>query len=203
MKSLFLVLLLAALAYAVEEVRVPEARLPVVVSNATQCVYNKREERLSCRDGEEVVECDAAFEFEREEDEKRFKIFGLGARDFGEEKNYRSLVFCLYPRGLDNSSYVNESARWSLYQSEKRGDLGFRVEKASCYERLIRVFLQADDKHVVKIGERNVTLFGEILTLDRSVQKRWFYGYGFYPYFNGFWGWYGWPYYGGLFWGRK
>ena len=218
MKSVCLVLLLVALTMAFEN-KFDEAnkversvleQLPIS-QNTTQCVYSSEERRLVCRDGAESVECGVVFDVSALGSRGRFEIFGIERIDNGTEEVH-SWVYRLFPRRMDNSTYESSECevegrrvRLSLYWSENQVDAGFRVEDRQCYERLVGLFRQSTERHVIQWGpvgaRQESVLFGEILVRDRAVQKRWLYGYGFWPY-SGLWGWYGYPY-SGLFWGRK
>lgn len=180
--------------------------------NTTQCVYSVEERRLVCRDGAESVECGAVFNISALGVQRRFEIFGIERIENSSEP-VQSWRYRLFPRRLDNSSYdANEfevegrRVRLSLFWSEREVAefAGFRVEDRQCYERLVALFRESAERHVIQwgpVGQRQESvLFGEILVRDRAVEKRWLYGYGFWPY-SGLWGWYGYPY--SLFWWGK
>ena len=74
-----------------------------------------------------------------------------------------------------------------------------KIRSQWCWERLVRLFNSSVADHVVRVENgTEVSLFGEVLFADKSVQKRWLgwsLGWG--------WGYPGWglPLYG-LAWGK-
>lgn len=193
MKSICLVVLLLGLAYAVEEK--PALDMPPA-SNSSRCIYSVKDEKLSCQDGQEMVECEAAFDVTRLNLSSSFKIFAIEKIEKAAEK----VRFNLYPRQLDNASFVDSEfvvdgtpVHISLYTAEKQELPGIRVEKSACFDKLVKLFVEPVEKHVVKIGEKEVSLACEVLIMDKDVKKRWLWGLGF-----------GWPFFGlglGFGWG--
>jgi hypothetical protein len=164
--------------------------------NSTQCVYNPESKIFSCRGAaqESVVECPAIFEWEGEQS---FNLFGLGFADASR--------YWLYPRSLDNSTYLNHSLIVEgvvrdlfLYFGDKRVEYGFRVTEESCFERLVNLIKISSVEHVCSVeGDLAVPMIGEVLLVNSEISKRWGFGYG---YGMGLGGWgYGGLGYGGLY----
>lgn len=170
--------------------------------NHSQCIYRPDDKVLSCKGLVETVECSTIAEMSVL-GEKKFNLFGIGMiPDFTENK-LESMKYWLYPRKVDNSTYLNrtvsiengKSVDLVLYYNEKSTEqVGFRVTDLKCYEKLVRLF--ADASRVPRMfrleSESNIVqevpLFGEILVLDKAIQKRWLWGYTWSPYS---WGWSG------------
>lgn len=146
---------------------------------------------------------------------KMFSIYGIGKLSTEiKDMKAESVRFFLYPRNIDNQTYFNYSVPIEgsnvdlvLYYAEKFIDYGLRVTDLKCYERIVDMFSRSIENHVVRLEsdllvKPEVSLIGEILCNDKTVQKRWLYGYGWgYPYYGG-WG-YGGYGYGGLWgWGK-
>lgn len=181
--------------------RVPE------MENTTQCMFNSEKRLLSCRGLSGIVDCEAFGEMERLGD-RRFNVFGIGEVRGLEDADDVERRFWLFPRSLDNTTYLNYTIRVGeedvplyLYFGEEARETGIRVTELKCYTRLISLLDLITEKHVPVIeGEerRECGLIGEILIVDKELTKKWWgWGYGGY----GLWGW---PYWGGWgLWGRK
>ena len=123
--------------------------------------------------------------------------------------------YWLYPRKLDNSTYFNHTIKVGnvlsdlvLYYGDKFVEYGLRVTDLSCYDRLVGLFRESTMIHEVPLEESKieVPLFGEILVMDKNVQKKWLYGYGWGLGSLG-WGWGGLGYglgypYSSYYWGK-
>lgn len=142
---------------------------------------------LACRGPNGIVECPAELEVSRLGSIK-FEVYGirkdevLSHRIPVEESRYE-----LFPRKLDNSTYVNntvivdgEPVELFLYFGEKSVSSGVRVVDKKCYIRLVDVvYTPSTEAHVVKLeNEQEVSLFGEILIAEKPAHKRWL-GFGF------------------------
>ena len=139
----------------------------------------------------------------------QFEVFGL-RRD--QDKSFVSpienRIYELYPRRLDNETYVNytvtvegKTAELYLYYAPTSTRVGLRVTEPKCYVKIIDiVFNKSVAKQVVEIKSgAHVELFGEILAVEKPTQKRWL-GFGF-PWLwgMGLWGWglgWGFPFWG-------
>jgi hypothetical protein len=133
----------------------------------------------------------------------KFPVFGI-RRDveLSERTPIEDSVFELFPRKIDNTTYMNSTmvvegkpVEILLYWNEKAIHAGYRVTEVKCYRRLIeKVFVPSTLRQLVKLenGEE-IHLFGEVLFADKPQQKRWL-GFGF-PFFGA--GLFGW----GLGWG--
>jgi hypothetical protein len=138
--------------------------------------------------------------------------------DVAEGRAVESMRYWLYPRSLNGTTYANRTvalengrvADLMLWYGERAAtegqQLGVRVTDVQCYERLVRLFADASRQpHMVRLeagpqAVQEIPLFGEVLVMDKNVQKRWLWGYGW---GLGSWGWgaWGWPY-GGYWWGK-
>lgn len=193
---------------------------PVAAFNHSQCVFKPEDKLVSCRVSPvETVECSAVCDTSAlgsGEHKNRYNVYGIGLRaDCGDKcDQIESKRYWLYPRKLDNTTYLNHSV---VAENGKRFDtvvgcgenkfidvVGLRVNDCRCYERLVRVFEETSKlPQMVRLESgpavlEEVGLVGEILVLDKSVQKRWLYGYGFG--LNGLYGWgglglYGYPWF--------
>jgi len=193
--------------------------------NATQCIYKPEEKTLSCQsDSETFVECPTIGEWSMlDAGSHKFPIFGLSTPRCmvsASECSPQNTVYRLHPRKPDNETYSshtivsNKTGKavdimlWgsgSLAIGEGTPMAGLRVSDVKCFERLVK--LNAETCRTPRTfgivhnatSSEEVTLCGEILVVDKSLQKRWF-GWGG----LGMWGW-GWPYWGfgaPLLWGR-
>lgn len=183
------------------------------LANSTRCVYLPESKQLSCKWMEQVIECDAVCERSALGSSRSFSIFGIGklSAEFS-NSSIESIRYFLYPRDLNNQTYYNYSMVVDgkvidlvLYYGESGVETGLRIPNLRCYERLVNLFRQSTEHHIVKLegSGSEVQLIGEILSNDKNVQKRWLWGYGWglgYP-----WGWGGLGYgYGlglGYYWG--
>jgi hypothetical protein len=166
--------------------------------NVTQCIYRPEDKILACRGTTGDVECESVFEWSGESD---WKIFGLGfVPELLEAKN-EQIKYFLFPRNLDNVTYVNHTVIVDgaerdlfLYYGEKRVEFGFRVVDPVCWSRIVSL---------IRVSSDGVNaMIGEVLLMDKQVAKRWLWGYGWGLGLGG-WGYgglgYGYPY--GI-WGR-
>jgi len=193
---------------------------PAEGMNSTQCIFKPEEKSVSCRGSVETVECSAVCDTSilGEKHNSKYSVFGIGMmseRDRVEGK-IESVRYWLYPRKLDNSSYLNHSVVADNGRvvdvvvgcGERFVDVaGLRITDCRCYERLVRLFDDASRQpHMARLETeptvvQEVPLIGEVLVLDKHVQKRWLWGYGW---GLGAWGWGGWGFpYGGLGWWGK
>jgi len=171
-----------------------------VAENASQCIFRREAKKLSCRGLGGIVECPAGIEFEGAFP-ANFEVFGL-RRDEDKSKvtPIENRIFELYPRTLDNGTYLNftvksaagEPVELYLYYGEEVSHSGLRVTERKCFVRLIDVvFNKAAAKQVVEIKDGgHVELFGEILATAKPTKRflfPWLFGMGL-------WGW-------GLGWG--
>jgi hypothetical protein len=177
------------------------------VKNTSQCVYLPGLKRLSCRSEDRIISCDAVME---KMEGLKYEVFGLGrviSLEEEEKMNVDEIKYYLYPRHLENSTYLNRTIEIDgemidlfVYFDEEPVESGIRVTSLKCYKRLVKMFDLTTVEHVPVIdGEEReeCTLFGEVLVLDKEAHKRWF---------GGLWGglglWSPWLW-GFGFWGRK
>jgi len=149
--------------------------------NSTQCVYTPESKMFRCRgvSHDSVVECPAIFEWEGV---NSFSLFGLGFAEAGR--------YFLYPRSLDNSTYLNHTLLTEggvrdlfLYFGDKMVEFGFRVTDLSCFERIVKLISVAPVVHIGELESElvvkpSVSLIGEVLLVDSQVTKRWLGGWG-------------------------
>lgn len=187
MLSIGLVLTLVSLAAAVE---VPG------FFNHTQCVFVPTTHTFTCSYGERRVECSAVANFTNTD--VNYHLFGI--------ERVNSTFFNLFPRPFDNGTYIGGFG-FGLYTGEPF-HYGIRVVQSSCFAQIVDLFSVITDYRTVTVGGvlSPVSLIGEILYSDSTVQKRWLWGYGFglgYPYY-GWGGLYGglYGYYPGYWWGK-
>jgi hypothetical protein len=191
--------------------------IPLDGFNSSQCIYNVEDKVLSCKGAVEAIECPAVCDTAilGEKARSRFNIYGIGMVAERVEGKMESVRYWLHPRKLDNSSYLNHTV---VADNGKQVDLvvgcgerfvdvaGLRISDCKCYERLVRQFDEAARQpRMVRVETeptvvQEIPLIGEILVLDKHVQKRWLWGYGWGG--LGGWGWGGWPLYGGWGWGK-
>lgn len=145
-----------------------------VVANTTQCLYRVEDRMLGCRGSSEVVECEAISTLP-----VGFQIFGLG-RETLEQVPVESQKFLLYPRGSNDTDYLNHVVEVedvirnvSLCHMESM-EVGLRVPDVKCWTRLVELFQPSVGipARVEKL-EDNVMLFGEVIVVDKQTQKRW------------------------------
>jgi len=179
--------------------------------NHSQCIYRPEEKILSCKGGIETVECSAFAEISVL-GSRKFNLWGIGLIPELVDGKIESRRFWLYPRKIDNSSYLNHSVVTEsgkivdlvIYYSEKSSDLsGLRITDLKCWERIVRIFdISAKIPHMVRLETEptvitEIPVLGEVLVYDKTVQKRWLWGYGWSPYSWGWSGLYSPYYYGG------
>jgi len=189
------------------------------IFNSSQCIFKPEEKVVSCRRAAETVECPAVCDTsvlgaDFEKRERKFNVWGIGV--IGHEERIENVRYWLYPRRLDNSSYLNHTyvadngrvVDLVIGCGERFVDVaGLRITDCKCYERLVRVFDESSRRpHMSRLESEptvveEIPLIGEVLVLDKHVQKRWLWGYGWGGYYG--WGWAGYPYYGyGWGWGK-
>jgi len=213
MKFLLAILFVVGLASAQDQSPMMDANGSF---NHSQCIFRPEERQIACRGADGVsIECGAVGEF----GDRRFSVFGMSMiPDVAEGRAVESMRYWLYPRSLNGTTYANRTvalengrvADLMLWYGERAAtegqQLGVRVTDVQCYERLVRLFADASRQpHMVRLeagpqAVQEIPLFGEVLVMDKNVQKRWLWGYGW---GLGSWGWgaWGWPY-GGYWWGK-
>jgi hypothetical protein len=202
-----------------EERRLPESSADVREMpgfNSSQCIFNSEEKSFTCKTAAESIECGAVCDTTvlGERHQNKFNVYGIGMMS---EKVDGTPRFWMYPRRLDNSSYLNHTVvgeGGKVFDIvlgcggdkafEKSEVVGLRITDCKCYERLTKMFDEsAKQPHMVRQETeptvvQEIPLIGEVLVLDKHVQKRWLWGYGWGGLGWGGWGWGGWgyPYYG-------
>lgn len=173
------------------------------VYNVTKCIYTPSTQMISCRGLSEEIECPVVF---HATEEIVSRVFGLGIVPELVDVVPEKVRYWLYPRQLDNITYVDHSVVVGgvtrpivLYYGDEFIEYGLRVTDLKCYQRIVglirgssterEVILDVPTKPVVRI-------FGEVLVMDKVVSKRWGWGYGWG--LGGLYGGWGWR---GLGWG--
>lgn len=177
--------------------------------NSSQCIFRPEEKMFSCRSSVETVECPAICDTTilGEKRDSKFSVWGIGI--IGREQRIENVRYWLYPRKLDNSSYLNHTmvadngrvVDLVVGCGERFVDVaGLRITDCKCFERLVRMFdVSSRTPHMARLESeptvvQEIPLIGEVLVLDKHVQKRWLWGFGWGGMGLG-WGW------GGLGWG--
>jgi len=177
--------------------------------NSSQCIYKPDESLLSCKGPSTTVECPTEWVTGTWKNTKRFHVLGLAAVPSEDD-------FWLYIRDVEsNSTYTNYTVangtlKLRLWSGEAASDIrGLNVTDFTCYTKLTKVIYEGCKTPKTIAISSNLTntveevgLCGEVLIFDKTIQKRWLYGYGWGLGGYGGWGWGGFPYYGGFpFWG--
>jgi len=175
---------------AVEWDSKPSERAVLPIVNVTQCLYRPVDKVFGCRGVSGEVECPAIFEWPVS-GVPAYKVFGLGVVPEFVDAKIELVRYWLYPRSLDNITYVNHTFSVEgavrdifLYYGEKFVEYGFRVTDAKCFGRLIGLIRGSSVEHMLPIESDLVVkpvvpMIGEVLVYDKEVSKRWLYGYGF------------------------
>jgi hypothetical protein len=211
----FALIFLAIIGLALAETKIDEPITRMVREieegkNYTQCIYDYEKKFLSCRSSVGEIECDSVWELSNSTE--KYQMLGLSkiVVDVADVKP-ESVKYYLYPRKLDNSTYLNRTVEVDgkvcdlyLSYSEKETEVrGLRVSDLKCWEKIVKMFSESIATHSVEIKpDVQVPLFGEILIRDAEIQKRWLWGYGWgyggWGWGNGYWGY---PY-GGYWYGK-
>lgn len=160
------------------------------ISNNTQCVFMPSTKLFTCSFGDHKVECPAVANFSVF-DPTTYHIFGIGKLDAKfVDTPVEKVYYSLYPRAFDNTTYVSTTVGSNivnLYYGENFVYYGIRVIDLTCFKHIFDLFGGITDYHVVNVGATPVSLIGEVLYSDSTVQKRWLLGYGFgmgFPYYG-------------------
>jgi len=173
--------------------------------NSSQCIYKPDESLLSCKGPSTTVECPTEWVTGTWKNTKRFHVLGLAAVPSEDD-------FWLYIRDVEsNSTYMNYTVangtlKLRLWSGEAASDIrGLNVTDFTCYTKLTKVIYEGCKTPKTIAISSNLThtveevgLCGEVLIFDKTIQKRWLYGYGWGLGGYGGWGWGGFPYYGGF-----
>jgi len=180
----------------------------VQIYNVTKCIYVPETRVLTCRGMTGEVECPTIF---HTVDGIESRVFGMGFIPEFIEVTPENVRFWLYPRSLDNITYVDHTVvvdgvtkNIVLYYGDKMVEHGMRVTDLKCYERMVGLIKGSSSGRSVTLEsdlpvKPVVTMIGEVLVMDKVVSKRWGYGYGWGLGLGyGGWGWgglgYGYPY---------
>jgi len=151
------------------------------VANTSQCFFRAASQILSCRGANSsIVDCPALIETP-DIGSRRIEVFGLSRIAGADAERIEQTRYRLFPRELDNISYMNSSIETTegkpvdifLYWGEKSVGNGMRIADRKCYARLVELFRETKMTHEVRLtDELAVQLFGEILVVDKQIQKR-------------------------------
>jgi len=189
------------------------------VKNATQCIYKAEDSHMSCKMGDDTIECPTVHEDENLGG-KDFKIpedwnvWGIGKAMTEGKKDgeIKSVKYMLYPRKLNASIYFKpfkmmgeNKVSFVMGCGKKTFDTksnlaGLRVQDCMCFERMSNMIKHALEKpHAAMVnmeqGEEKIELAGEMLVMDKQIRKRWLFGWGWGMGLGLGWG------FGGLGWG--
>jgi hypothetical protein len=201
MKFLIAICLLASVASAINLKKVNDlVRKPAPGANATQCIYKPDDSHMSCKMGEEIIECPTEHDlgvfsekFEKPANEADYKIWGIGKASGVEEGEIKTIMYSLFRRSLDNSTY---KPSFVMFEEKKVPFVlgcgkeqfvrkaGLRVVDCMCFERmhnmLKRSFEMPHSANMID-ESKNVTkveLAGEVMIMDEQIRKRWLFGWG-------------------------
>lgn len=176
-----------------------ETTVPEVPSNSTRCIYFPDTKLLSCQGVSGEVECDAFSELDSMRP-RQINFFGIRQLVDMNVSEVDSVMFEIFPREIANLTYMNnlvqvngEEIRLVMYTAETGVRSGIRVSSVSCWRRLFEVLRSETQvqNFVIDGVEGEVPLIGEVAISDRSLQKKWLFGYGLgyyglgYPFFWG------------------
>merc|ERR1712127_600310 len=175
---------------------------------ATKCMFKSEDEMVSCKKGEEIVECKSVRDVSLLSDEElekmpKISILGIGMVD------KESKRFPLFPRFVNETIYRPATCEQNklpiVFGCGKKfaSAIGLRVEDCKCFEKLsvmLKVAAKEPFMGEVKDMEEKVEMISEMLIMDKDLEKRFLWG-GWGLGYSGLgfgWGGLGW---GGLGWG--
>jgi len=189
LKLISLVFLIVGLANAApRSLTVEQAWSDVPIAlNGTQCMYLSNVMKFSCRGLNETISCDA----QKHLDGISHLLYGFGI-DANMKGGVDSIRYWMYPKILNTTMYLNHSVvlnasnlshdmshdmNMCLYYSDKFVDHGIRITDLKCYQSLVKHFEMIKEEHVAEIEsdllvKPTVSLIGEIMVLDSSMEKR-------------------------------
>ncbi|CAF0950857.1 unnamed protein product [Brachionus calyciflorus] len=201
--SLCLILAIFGLACAIPELPMNQTVLENIL-NTTRCIYFSESKVFSCQGVGGEVECDAFTELSAL-GSRSFNFLGIGQlpNDYNFSR-VESVRYSLYPRELDNTTYLNYSlpvnggsVDLNLYFGESATETGIRVASLSCWARLVELLRATVLTDTVRVEDVESVLVGKVVIVDRKFQKKWLWGYGlgYYGLYNP-WSFYGYGLYG-------
>jgi len=159
---------------------------------------------LTCFGKSEKQECEATYTIL---DKMPYEHFGIG--EYKEEAS-GAKKFALIPRKSDDTAWLDdysivdgEKKYYSMYQSNKFSDYGFKVKSAECFDKIFEILKKSTRHEKVYIQSRTgenaeFYLIGDVGVHDEipeeEVSKRQFGGYSYYGRYR--------PYYGRYSYGR-
>jgi len=184
--------------------------------NATQCIYKPLEDLITCKSSSETIECATTLVIDSL-NVTNDHVYGISAVPCTDAKcTLETAKFWLFPRKIDNATtyrnhtVANGTIDLQLWSGEAASNVrGIKVTDVTCYTKLAKSINEGcKTPRMVRVAN-NLTntveeagLCGEILVLDKTVQKRWLYGYGWgLGGLGSYWGWGGYPYMG-TWWGK-
>ena len=184
--------------------------------NASQCIYKPEENTLTCKSPSETIEC-ATTLVAGSLNATATHVYGIAAVPCTDAKcSLETTKFWLFPRNIDNATtYRNRTAlngtiELQLWSGEAASNVrGLNITDLTCYTKLAKTITEGcKTPRMVRVTSNwtntveEVGLCGEILVLDKTMQKRWLYGYGWgLGGLGSLWGWGGYPYLG-YWWGK-
>jgi len=172
--------------------------------NASQCIYKPDESLLTCKGPTETVECPTTFVTGTWNNTHRSFIMGIAPVPCKE--NCTTPSYWMYRRRADNSTtyrnhtVANGTIELQLWSGEAASNVrGLNVTDVTCYTKIVKTITEGcKTPRMVRVTSNwtntveEVGLCGEILIFDKTIQKRWLYGYGW-GLGAGLWGWGAYP----------
>ena len=173
--------------------------------NASQCIYKPDESLLTCKGPTETVECPTTFVTGTWNNTHRSFIMGIAPVPCTSE-NCTTPSYWMYRRRADNSTtyrnhtVANGTIELQLWSGEAASNVrGLNVTDVTCYTKIVKTITEGcKTPRMVRVTSNwtntveEVGLCGEILIFDKTIQKRWLYGYGW-GLGAGLWGWGAYP----------
>jgi hypothetical protein len=115
---------------------------------------------LSCVASSNVVECETSGLFEKF-NTGFFNFYAVSASPVGNLSQPETVRFPIYPemleeRGWLNSSFVEPMSKkqyvYSIYSGQETSERGFRVNNATCYAKLVKLFTGLNFNETIVVG---------------------------------------------------
>merc|ERR1712127_462825 len=170
---------------------------------ATKCMFKSEDEMVSCKKGEEIVECKCEISEKEMHSMPKMNLLGIGMVD------KESKRFPLFPRFVNETIYRPATCEKNklpiVFGCGKKfaSAIGLRVEDCKCFEKLsvmLKVAAKEPFMGEVKDMEEKVEMISEMLIMDKDLEKRFLWG-GWGLGYHGFGLGYGGLGWGGLGWG--
>ena len=142
------------------------------------CNYISDRSILSCSGKSALIECRTSVNMTSEPD---FEFFGIRKQIIDKSTEASSVRFELYPRTTDNKLWLNNKIyydnkyiTYSLYNSDRDTDYGFRVLDSRCYKELVDLIdrsafeqhITLENNELYRFKSENATIIGDIQMED-------------------------------------